>query len=186
MRHRPAARPEPGAADLVRVGLARHPVRQVRDAAGMRRRGPAREARDREVGRAPEEMHRAALADEARAEALEARGRACTSTRQKRCRVLGVVARVRRRRDRSGSASAISLGMREMSTCMPSCSSSAMSCAIERGHRLRLAARSRRSRAVARLRTISRWSTKSKSIWKRARRRAGSATSSGRAPSRRA
>jgi hypothetical protein len=36
----------------------------------MLRRRPSREARDREVGRAPEEMDRAALADEAPAEVL--------------------------------------------------------------------------------------------------------------------
>src|SRR6266511_2041350 len=42
-----------------------------RDAAGVGGRAPSAEARGREVERAPEELHRARLAEEARAEALE-------------------------------------------------------------------------------------------------------------------
>src|SRR5262249_39197174 len=62
---------EAGAADLVRVRVARDAVRQAGHAAGVQRRRTAREARDGEVRRAPEEVDGAALADEARAETLE-------------------------------------------------------------------------------------------------------------------
>jgi len=43
----------------------------MRHAAGVQRRGPAGKPRHREIEAAPEEMHRAALADEARAELPE-------------------------------------------------------------------------------------------------------------------
>src|SRR5687767_6305589 len=66
-----AAGPETGTADLMRIRLARYPIRQVRNAAGMGRSGAAGETRDCEVGAAPEEMHGTALADEARPEFLE-------------------------------------------------------------------------------------------------------------------
>src|SRR5262249_45092454 len=63
--------PEAGAADLVRVRLARDPVRHVGNAARMRRRGAAGEAGHGEIEAAPEEVHRAALANEAGPEDLE-------------------------------------------------------------------------------------------------------------------
>ena len=68
---RAAARPEAGAADFVRIGFAGHRIGQIRHAAGMARRAPAGEARHREIETAPEEMHRARLAEEAGAELLE-------------------------------------------------------------------------------------------------------------------
>src|SRR4030088_3645583 len=43
----------------------------MRHAAGMARRAPARKARHREIEAAPEEMHRAGLAEEGGAELLE-------------------------------------------------------------------------------------------------------------------
>ena len=57
-RRFPVARscPEPGARDLVRIGLAHHVERHVRVAAGVFRGGPAGEARHREVEAAPEEV----------------------------------------------------------------------------------------------------------------------------------
>src|SRR6476661_8436512 len=61
---RAAAGPEAGAADLVRIGFTDDVVGQIRYAAGMTRRAPAREARHREVEAAPEEMHGARLAKE--------------------------------------------------------------------------------------------------------------------------
>src|SRR5688572_28912890 len=71
-----AAGPEAGARNLVAVGLAGHRIGQMRDAAGMPWRRPARETGHREVEAAPEEMDRAHLADEARAEqAKDAVGR---------------------------------------------------------------------------------------------------------------
>ena len=54
------ARPEPGDGHLVAVGLAGHRVRQVREAALMRRRPPPRDARDQEVERALEQVRRGA------------------------------------------------------------------------------------------------------------------------------
>jgi hypothetical protein len=63
--HRAAAGPEAMADDLARIGIA-HPVR-----AFTRRRGSPRKARDRQVEAAPEELHRAALADEGTAAVSE-------------------------------------------------------------------------------------------------------------------
>ena len=71
VRKRTAARPEPGAAHLVGVRLARDAVGQVRNAARVLRRAAPREARDREIRRAPEVVNRAALSDEPRAEVRE-------------------------------------------------------------------------------------------------------------------
>ena len=71
IRDRPAARPEPGAADFVRVCLARDAIGKVGNAARMRRRRTARKSRDGEIERPPEEVHRAALAEEARTKPLE-------------------------------------------------------------------------------------------------------------------
>ena len=68
---RAAARPEAGAADFVRIGLAGDRVGQMRHAAGMARRAAAGKARHREIEAAPEEMHRARLAEKAGAELLE-------------------------------------------------------------------------------------------------------------------
>ena len=68
---RPTTGPEPAAADLVGVGLAGDVVRQVRHAAGMLRGPSPREAGHRQVEATPEEVHRAALADEAGAEGRE-------------------------------------------------------------------------------------------------------------------
>src|SRR5690606_4742981 len=65
------AGPEARAADLVRIGLLSHLVRQVRYAARVSRRRAAREAREREIEAAPEEVRRAALAEKSRAELLE-------------------------------------------------------------------------------------------------------------------
>ena len=67
----PAARPEPRAAHLVRIGLANDGVGQMRHAARMQRRTPPGESRDGEIEAAPEEMDRAAFADEAGAEQFE-------------------------------------------------------------------------------------------------------------------
>src|SRR5690606_33761277 len=66
-----AARPESGAADLVRIRLLSDLVRQRRNAARMERRRPSGEAGGRKIEAAPEEVHRAALADEARPELLQ-------------------------------------------------------------------------------------------------------------------
>jgi hypothetical protein len=53
------------------IGFARHIVGQAGDAAGMARRAAAREARHCQIEAAPEEMHRAGLAEKAGAEMLE-------------------------------------------------------------------------------------------------------------------
>src|SRR5208283_6167901 len=60
-----------GTADLVRVGLLGHVVREMRHAAGMKRRRPAGKAGYREVEAAPKEMDGTRLSDEAGAEELE-------------------------------------------------------------------------------------------------------------------
>src|SRR3954452_17134651 len=65
------AGPKTGARELVRIGLARERVRQPRQAAGTGRRRPPRDPRHREVEAAPEEMHRARLAEKTGAEELE-------------------------------------------------------------------------------------------------------------------
>src|SRR6266850_3972236 len=65
-----STRPKPATTHLVRVGLSRHPVRQVRNPAGVFRRSSPRKTGDSEVGSAPEEMHRAAFADEASAKSV--------------------------------------------------------------------------------------------------------------------
>src|SRR6185295_20170553 len=70
-RDRAAAWPEAATADLVRVGFLRHPVRHVGDAARMLRRPASREAGDGKIAASPEEVHRAALAEEAATEALQ-------------------------------------------------------------------------------------------------------------------
>src|SRR6185312_12876372 len=64
--HRAAARPEAATAHLVRVCLARDVI-----GAWPLRRAPPREAGHRQVEAAPEELHRAAFADEAAPEFLE-------------------------------------------------------------------------------------------------------------------
>src|SRR5262249_52679781 len=69
--HRTAARPEARTADLVRIGLARNGVGQMRDATWMAWRDTAGESRHGEIKTAPEEMHRARLAEEAGAELFE-------------------------------------------------------------------------------------------------------------------
>src|SRR5690606_2341436 len=66
-----AAGPEPSAAHLMRIRFARHPVRQIRNAARMRRGLATREARHRQISTAPEVMNRTALADDLRAEIFE-------------------------------------------------------------------------------------------------------------------
>src|SRR5439155_20928508 len=70
-RDRAPSRPESAAAHLVRVGLARDPVGEVRDTAGVARRRTPREACHGEVEAAPEEMDGAALADETGTERLQ-------------------------------------------------------------------------------------------------------------------
>src|SRR6185437_11226020 len=62
------ARPEAAAADLVRIGFLHDPGAEVRRLAHQRGRPAPGEARDRQVEAAPEEMHRADLAEERRAE----------------------------------------------------------------------------------------------------------------------
>src|SRR4051794_33685148 len=59
------AGPEAAAGQLVRVILSQDPDRAVRDAAGVRRGGPAGEPGAGQVHRAPEEVHRAGLANKA-------------------------------------------------------------------------------------------------------------------------
>src|SRR6516162_9445657 len=63
--------PEPGAADLVRIGFARDRVGQAGHTPGMARCRPPGEAGHREVEAAPKEMDRARLAQKAGAKALE-------------------------------------------------------------------------------------------------------------------
>src|SRR4030095_12425202 len=65
------SRPESAARNLMRVGFARYPIGQMRDAAGGHRRLPPRKTRDGEVEPSPEKMHGAALADEAGAKLLQ-------------------------------------------------------------------------------------------------------------------
>src|SRR4030095_7899874 len=65
------ARPEPAAADFVRIRLARHPVRKVGNTAWVLWRATTGETRDRQIAGTPEEMNRAGLADETRSEDLE-------------------------------------------------------------------------------------------------------------------
>src|SRR4029077_7359604 len=65
------ARPETETADFRSIGFACDRVRQMGNAAGMRRRGPAGKARYREIEATPEKMHRAALAAETRSKFLE-------------------------------------------------------------------------------------------------------------------
>lgn len=101
---RAAARPEAGAADLVRIGLVRHRVGQMRHAAGMLRCPAAGEARHRKIKAAPEEMHRARLAEKAGPELLEY----AIAVHQDlvkpahRIRVIRCVLRILRKRDRVG------------------------------------------------------------------------------------
>ena len=97
LEHRPAARPEAVADHLVRVRVA-HERRPF-----ARRRGPAREARDGQVEAAPEEVHRAALADEAAARRGE-HALDLHEDRQKRCACSASYGGVLRVLARSGSA----------------------------------------------------------------------------------
>ena len=55
----------------MRVRLPHHPIGTGSACRRMFRRASSREACDRKIERAPEEMHRAALPDEARSESLE-------------------------------------------------------------------------------------------------------------------
>ncbi len=66
-----SSRPEAGAPHFVRIGLARHPVGEVRHAARMFRRPAAREPRHREVEAPPEEMRRTRLSEKSAAEPLQ-------------------------------------------------------------------------------------------------------------------
>src|SRR5262249_41835797 len=63
--------PEAAAADLVGIRLARDPVGEIRNSTRMFGSASPREPRDRQIGRAPEEMDGAALSDEASPEELE-------------------------------------------------------------------------------------------------------------------
>ena len=65
---RPAARPEAGARHFMGIGFPGHGIGQMRHAAGMGRGAPAGKPRHREIEAAPEEMHRAHLAEKRRAE----------------------------------------------------------------------------------------------------------------------
>ena len=69
------ARPETRAADLVAIGYTNDCIGQVRRAAGVEESWATREARDREIEAAPEEMHQTGLAQEAGAESREQRVR---------------------------------------------------------------------------------------------------------------
>src|SRR5262249_47221777 len=69
--HRTAARPEPGARHLMRIGFARDCVGQVGYTARMRRRPSSGKARHGQVETAPEKMHRAHFAEKAGAEITE-------------------------------------------------------------------------------------------------------------------
>src|SRR5207253_10634960 len=71
IRRRCAARPEPAAAHLVRIGIASHPIGNIGDAAWMRRGGASRKPCDREIEAAPEEVNGTDLAVKARAKAPE-------------------------------------------------------------------------------------------------------------------
>ena len=97
-----AARPEPAAVHLVAVRQLLDPVGAVRHAARVPRRGPAREARRREVGPTPEEVDGARLADEAGAERAHhpIRLEKCLPEPSHRARVVGVVILVLREGDR--------------------------------------------------------------------------------------
>ena len=70
-RERFVAGPEPGAADLVRIGLARYRIWQPGHAAGMQWGLPSGEARDCQVETAPEKMDGTHLTEEAAPEKLE-------------------------------------------------------------------------------------------------------------------
>ena len=65
------AGPEARAGHLVRIGLARHRVGQVRHAPRMQGRPPPREPRHRQIKGAPEQLNGAALAQEPGAEQAE-------------------------------------------------------------------------------------------------------------------
>src|SRR6185312_9446549 len=71
VRHEIVARPEARAADLVRIGLSRNAIRQIRHAPRMKGGPPAGKASDGKIEASPEEMDRAALAKEGRAELEE-------------------------------------------------------------------------------------------------------------------
>src|SRR5262245_32304460 len=87
-----AARPEPGAADFVRVGFADDKIRGVRHALMFGRASPGK-SRHCQIEAPPEKMNRAALADEPRPEPLHH----AVSLRQREpeeMRMLAVVRRV--------------------------------------------------------------------------------------------
>ena len=88
------AGPEAGAAHLMRIGFLRHCVAKMGYAARMQRRPAAGKARDRQVEAAPEEMHRAAFADEARSERPEHPVRLQQNAPELLC-VIGVIGRMR-------------------------------------------------------------------------------------------
>src|SRR5439155_19767246 len=69
--HGASAWPKAEAAHFLRVSFARNCVRQMRNAAGMLRRGASGKTSDREIRRAPEKMDWAAFPAEARAKFLE-------------------------------------------------------------------------------------------------------------------
>src|SRR5262249_17714149 len=71
VRHQIVAGPEACAADLVRIGLLRDSVWQIGHSTRMKRRPPAGKASDGKVETSPEEVNRAALADERGAELEE-------------------------------------------------------------------------------------------------------------------
>src|SRR5690606_17956226 len=66
-----AAGPEAGRRHFAVVGFLRHAVRQRRDARGGERRAPAREAGDREIQRAPEQVDGTGLAEKRSSELVE-------------------------------------------------------------------------------------------------------------------
>src|ERR1700694_4246097 len=70
-RHSGVARPKTETAHFLRVRFARDLIGQMRNSARMRRRGPSRKTRDREIKAPPEKMDRATLAAKARTEFFE-------------------------------------------------------------------------------------------------------------------
>src|SRR5450759_5552708 len=65
------SRPPAGADAFMRIAFARHIVRTVGNASGMRGSRTSRESRARKVERAPPEMRRARFADESPSKFLE-------------------------------------------------------------------------------------------------------------------
>src|ERR1043166_625731 len=64
LRNRIIARPKSEAANFLRIRFARDRVRQMRNAARMRRRLPTGKSRDRQIKTSPEKMDRTAFAAE--------------------------------------------------------------------------------------------------------------------------